>query len=252
MALADADHRYGRGYRPGYLTIGVISTGQCMLFGHGPGPSTLLSGPAEAFHAGGRPGREPGQLVAPAAGPAAACRRAGVAVTALRPVAVNLLGVVEHPALDDSPYRVDRDGAPYVPAGDGGIVLDLRLGDSGVRARRRPRRAGRLPGAPGRRRPGTRWPLRLHRQHRPGCGPAGPPGARGVVLGQRGEEGRVIVGFGQADLARMRPGDEVAVRACGQGLRRRRLPPDVMVMNLDPDLLGLLPVGRCRARTARR
>jgi len=50
VALADTDHRYGRGHRPGYLTIGVISTGQCMLFGHGPGPSTLLSGPAEAFH----------------------------------------------------------------------------------------------------------------------------------------------------------------------------------------------------------
>jgi uncharacterized protein DUF4438 len=49
VALEDADHRFGRGYRPGYLTIGVISTGQCMLFGHGPGPSTLLSGPADAF-----------------------------------------------------------------------------------------------------------------------------------------------------------------------------------------------------------
>ena len=49
VALADSDHRYGRGYRPGYLTIGVISTGQCLMFGHGPGPSTLLSGPASAF-----------------------------------------------------------------------------------------------------------------------------------------------------------------------------------------------------------
>jgi hypothetical protein len=49
VALEESDHRYGRGYRPGYLTIGVISTGQCMLFGHGPGPSTLLSGPADAF-----------------------------------------------------------------------------------------------------------------------------------------------------------------------------------------------------------
>lgn len=49
VALADCDHRYGRGYRPGYLTIGVICTGQCMLFGHGPGPSSLMSGPASAF-----------------------------------------------------------------------------------------------------------------------------------------------------------------------------------------------------------
>jgi Domain of unknown function (DUF4438) len=49
VALTDQDHSYGRGYREGYLTIGVISTGQCMLFGHGPGPSSLLSGPASAF-----------------------------------------------------------------------------------------------------------------------------------------------------------------------------------------------------------
>jgi hypothetical protein len=26
----------------------VISTGSCQLFGHGPGPSTIMSGPAEA------------------------------------------------------------------------------------------------------------------------------------------------------------------------------------------------------------
>ncbi|NUP62644.1 MAG: DUF4438 domain-containing protein [Nonomuraea sp.] len=50
VVLEDADHRFGRGYRPGHLTIGVISTGHCMLYGHGPGPSSLISGPAEAFH----------------------------------------------------------------------------------------------------------------------------------------------------------------------------------------------------------
>jgi hypothetical protein len=49
VALADQDHRYGRGYREGFTTIGVISTGHCRLFGHGPGPSTILSGPAACF-----------------------------------------------------------------------------------------------------------------------------------------------------------------------------------------------------------
>ena len=49
VALTDQDHSFGRGYREGYLTIGVISTGHCMLFGHGPGPSSLLSGPSDAF-----------------------------------------------------------------------------------------------------------------------------------------------------------------------------------------------------------
>jgi hypothetical protein len=49
VALVDQDHRFGRGHRQGWLTIGVISTGHCMAFGHGPGPSSILTGPAEAF-----------------------------------------------------------------------------------------------------------------------------------------------------------------------------------------------------------
>lgn len=49
VALADQDHRFGRGYRAGWVSIGVISTGSCRLFGHGPGPSTIMTGPAAAF-----------------------------------------------------------------------------------------------------------------------------------------------------------------------------------------------------------
>jgi hypothetical protein len=49
VALEDQDHRFGRGYRPGWTTIGVISTGSCHLFGHGPGPSSIMSGPSDAF-----------------------------------------------------------------------------------------------------------------------------------------------------------------------------------------------------------
>ena len=50
VALVDQDHRFGRGYREGWTTIGVISTATCMLYGHGPGPSSILSGPSRAFH----------------------------------------------------------------------------------------------------------------------------------------------------------------------------------------------------------
>jgi hypothetical protein len=49
VAMTDQDHRFGRGYRAGWTSIGVISTGSCLLFGHGPGPSTIMSGPSEAF-----------------------------------------------------------------------------------------------------------------------------------------------------------------------------------------------------------
>jgi hypothetical protein len=49
IAMPDQDHRFGRGYREGWTSIGVISTGSCLLFGHGPGPSTIFSGPSSSF-----------------------------------------------------------------------------------------------------------------------------------------------------------------------------------------------------------
>ena len=159
----------------------------------------------------------------------------------LNAVAVNMLGVVEHPALGDTPYRVDADGHPYLPAGDGGLVLGVRLGDpvSAV--------AGDhvAPGAclvhPD---PAARHALVSY-----AC--IGNPaevrtgraaGARGAVIGKRGEDGRLITGFRQEDLARMRPGDQVTVRTCGQGWQHPRVPPGVMVMNAGPGLLDTLPV----------
>ncbi len=65
----------------------------------------------------------------------------------------------------------------------------------------------------------------------------GAAGAAGAVLGKRGQGGRVIVGFADHDLARMRPGDHVAVPSVGQGAAPSWLLNDVAVMNLDPDLL---------------
>ena len=159
----------------------------------------------------------------------------------LAPVAVNLLGVVEHPELGPEPYRVDADGRPYVPAGDGGIVLGLRLGDS-VFALTADHAA---PGAC------LVHPDQAARHALTSYSCIGNPvlvrtgraaGARGAVLGKRGEEGRVIAGFAQQDLARMRPGDQVTVRAAGQGWRPPGLPPEVAALNLDPAALAALPV----------
>ena len=162
-------------------------------------------------------------------------------MTGLRLVAVNLLGLVEHPGVA-TPYRVDRDGRSYVPAGDGGIVLGLELGDSAF---------GFVADHPA---PGACLvhPDEASRHALAGYACIGnqvvvrtgaAAGAHGAVTGKRGEEGRVIIGLAQDDLARMRPGDEVAVRACGQGLRPPGLPPDVTIMNLDPGLLPRLPIG---------
>jgi hypothetical protein len=159
----------------------------------------------------------------------------------LRPVAVNLLGIVEQPELGGTPYRVDADGRPYVPAGDGGIVLGLRLGES-VFARDADHAA---PGAC------LVHPDQAARHALAAYSCIGnlavvrtgrAASARGAVLGKRGEQGRVIAAFAQEDLARMRPADQVAVRARGQGWRPPGFPPEVAVLNLDPAALTALPV----------
>jgi hypothetical protein len=164
-----------------------------------------------------------------------------------RPVSVNLLGVVEHPELGDGPYRVDADGRPYLPVGDGGIVLGLQLGDS-VFGRSADHAA---PGAclmhPD---PAARHALAIYscigNQVKVRTGHAA--GARGVVIGKRGEAGRVIAAFRQADLATMRPSDQVSVRACGQGSRPDGFPPGLTVLNIDPGMFAILAMVRPSSR----
>ncbi len=161
----------------------------------------------------------------------------------LRPVVVNMLGVVEHPVLGNGPYQIDADGRPYLPVGDGGIVLGLQLGDS-VFARKADHAA---PGAclvhPD---PAARHALVTYscigNQVKVRTGHAA--GARGVVIGKRGEEGRVIAVFRPADLAAMRPSDEVSVRAAGQGSRPDGFPAGLTALNIDPGLFAILPMVR--------
>ncbi|MBR4878374.1 MAG: DUF4438 domain-containing protein, partial [Clostridia bacterium] len=43
VAIMDADTRYGRNFRTGAVTIGVIVHGDCKQAGHGPGVTSLLS-----------------------------------------------------------------------------------------------------------------------------------------------------------------------------------------------------------------
>jgi hypothetical protein len=158
----------------------------------------------------------------------------------LRPVAVNLLGHVEHPVIDGGPYRVSADGQPYLPVGDGGIVLGLSLGDSAFVSTADHAGPGAClihPDAAARHALtslsciGNRVTVRTGHA----------AGAAGAVIGKRGEDGRVITAFAASDLARMRPGDQVAVRSCGQGHRPDGLPAGLTLINADPGLLALLP-----------
>ena len=43
VALMDHDNRYGRAYRKGAVTIGVIVHSDCLIAGHGPGVTTIMT-----------------------------------------------------------------------------------------------------------------------------------------------------------------------------------------------------------------
>jgi len=154
---------------------------------------------------------------------------------------VNLVGYVEHPVLGESPYRVGRDGVGYVPVGDGGIVLGLELGDSVFKLAADHAAPGACllhPDAAARHALAALACIGNRAMVRTGAA----AGAAGSVIGKRGEEGRVIVGFRPEDLAVMRPSDEVLLQTCGQGWRPAGIPPGVAVLNLDPAAFAALPV----------
>ena len=43
MALEDTDNRFGRSYRKGALSVGVVVHSDCLAAGHGPGVTTLFT-----------------------------------------------------------------------------------------------------------------------------------------------------------------------------------------------------------------
>ncbi len=45
VAITDADHSYGRIYKEGAVSIGVVVHSDCIISGHGPGVTTILTSP---------------------------------------------------------------------------------------------------------------------------------------------------------------------------------------------------------------
>lgn len=49
VAIADADHSFGRIYRKGAVSIGIVAHGRSFIAGHGPGVTSLLTSPTGAI-----------------------------------------------------------------------------------------------------------------------------------------------------------------------------------------------------------
>jgi hypothetical protein len=43
VAIMDADHSYGRIYRRGAVSVGIVTHSDCVIAGHGPGVTTLFT-----------------------------------------------------------------------------------------------------------------------------------------------------------------------------------------------------------------
>lgn len=165
----------------------------------------------------------------------------------VRLVSVNLLAFVDQGEVGTDPYRIDRDGTPYVPVGDGGVVLGLRLGDSvfgHVGDHAAPGACLIHPNVDARHALvglaclGNRVTVR--------SGDAA--GAIGAVLGKRGGGERVIAVFPPDVLARLRPNDQVAITSRGQGASAPW--PGVVQMNIAPNAVSLLGIETSDERIA--
>jgi len=43
VAIEDTDNSFGRCFKPGAMTIGVVVHSDCVLAGHGPGVTTIMT-----------------------------------------------------------------------------------------------------------------------------------------------------------------------------------------------------------------
>jgi hypothetical protein len=69
VALEDHDHRFGRRYRPGWITVGAICHGRSVGGGHGFGMVTLLTGPRDRIEPRVSPEANLGRLIESGATP---------------------------------------------------------------------------------------------------------------------------------------------------------------------------------------
>lgn len=149
-------------------------------------------------------------------------------------ITISVIGEISSPGWRHT-YRVGYDGIARTLAGSGGIVYDVRVGDSafgwagdhvepGVSIKNRDERAN---GA-------LNTFACVGNEARVVSGDA--KGARGVVTGTHGGIEHVIIDFEPDVLEKLVIGDRIQIRARGQGLAIEGF-PGVTVMNTSPELL---------------
>src|SRR5690554_2964887 len=158
-------------------------------------------------------------------------------------VALSVMGQVA-PPMRSTPYRIDRDGVPFVLPGTGGIAYNVKVGDSA------------FGWAGDHIEPGVSTAAVIDKRSDPknqayntlACignvatvvsGDA--KGAKGYVTGMHGGIEHVLIDFADEDLDKLCIDDKIQIRSMGQGLELLDY-PGISVFNLDPDLLDKLGI----------
>ena len=152
-------------------------------------------------------------------------------------IKISVQGEAQHSYIG-SPYRVDKEGQAHIVTATGGIVHNVKVGDSAMGWV-----ADHLePGV------SVKNPDKLYNaafnlyaclgnEAKIMTGEA--KGNKGIVVGTHGGVDHVMVYFPEDVLEEMALGDKIRVKACGQGLKLNNY-PDVHIMNIDPDLFAKL------------
>jgi len=156
-------------------------------------------------------------------------------------VSISVVGEISHPTLRKTGYVVNATGQVEVYPSVGGITYNKRIGDSaidlmadhvepGVSVRNSGSSIGEYsPNA------ALNVLACIGNEARVINGDA--KGAVGRVTGKHGGVDHVMIDFVPEDMQKMVVGDKILIKAFGTGLRLLDYFPEILVMNLDPELL---------------
>ncbi len=154
-------------------------------------------------------------------------------------VVQSVQGSISHPKSGRTPYRLDRDGEGHTIPGTGGITYNVRVGDPAfgwAGDHIEPGVSIKIEGDGSSRRNNMGLGLLACVGNRARVVSGEAEGEEGYVTGLHGGIYHVLLDFDPDVMEEMKIGDDILIRARGQGLELENY-PDVSVFNIDPDLL---------------
>ncbi|MDR4497442.1 MAG: DUF4438 domain-containing protein [Candidatus Scalindua sp.] len=158
----------------------------------------------------------------------------------------SVVGQVSSPTFSRTPYVISAEGKPLVLPSVGGITYNIRVGDPAIGWA-----ADHV--EPGVSMTNTEKPLG---NWSPNAGlntlacagnevkviTGDAKGSKGTVYGKHGGIEHVLIDFPSKVLEKMAVGDKMQIKAYGTGLQLTNYYPEILTMNISPDLLLKIPV----------